>query len=1357
MLGSLVVWNFSANTVAAQKSEEISENLGTLPTEYNPRDEFALTQGGTNGLWNYGYSTSDADNTLNLFNEATDADTISSGCTSPFERWRIANAETIPQIARHNPAVTCANIPSNALFIHPGKNNQRAVFRFNAPTSGTFQITGTFQKQALSATSDLKIIKNGGLPGESVLYTGVIGAVYQQTFNFTATIAAGDKIDFSVGDDGDNTWQGDGASIAVTIGQPTTVCLTAPANLQVNLPAENSPSDVQSVNTNAQLVGDAAYTNTGKVGRAFELDGNGDYVRIEDNAAQRPATAVTAEGWFKFDNASGIVSLISKPVRNSALNSYTLYLESGQLRGLVGNASQFTRALSNFAPQTGVWHHLAFTYDLSGGVSTLKLYANGVEVTSGVDGTANLPLFYDANPYPLLIGADFENNAPGFTLDGQADEVSVYGRALSQTEIFNLVKQGNFGKCSPVKCAESQQGLVSWFKGEGNALDTKGNNNGTNNGAAFSTGRVGQAFDFNGNAGNFVSAGTTLLNAGAADFAVEFWIQTSNNRLEQIISKRNGCTSGEPPFFSVRKLPDGRLSVEFDNAVGQQVLFNSTFAITDGAFHHIAVQRSGNAVQLYIDGILNNSATGAAAINLTNNGQFSIGGSGCAGIDGTQTFTGKIDEVSVYNRALTQTEIQSVFYAGGDGKCNSTACVQTPNNLVSWYAGEQNALDSRSNNHGILQNGATFQIGKVGQGIKFDGANDYLEIPDSPSLKPQTLTVETWVKFDSLTSTVTGGAPAGYQNIIFKKNSRAPGSGFEGGYSLVKNPDNKLGFGFNSAGGATDFANSTTAVQAGQWYHVVGTHDGTNIRLYINGQLEGAGAATFPIDYGTTPLYLGTAQVPFSGYFNGVLDETSIYNRAISAAEAASIYNANSSGKCKPVATNPAANQIAWFSGDGDTRDFLGLNPNGILHGDANFKVGRVGQSFNFDGTGDYVEIADDADHRPANITVEGWFKANSLSGAPHFVSKPLRDTNSNSYVVWYQDGQMRGGHGNSAGGFDTLFTGFSPNPGTWYHFAYTIDDGADTHRFFVNGVQIASAGTSLPISYDTTAPYPLLIGGELDNNTLGSFLNGQADEVSLYSRALSASEIAAISDAGTAGKLKAKPTAVNFQRNAKTKANLAPTAVQLSDASVNFAQVTTAGITSQNNLDLGLLPKLPSGAIFTGLAYDISTTAVYQSGAADDVQVCFNVPALQTFNFADLRILHLENGVWFDRTASGNVSPNLCTNDLTLLSPFAIVQVAPTSANTSVAGRVTDVLGNGLRNVSVALTNSQGAIVYAKTNNFGRYSFNDVAAGQLYTVGVLSKRYTFGVSSQVVSVQEAVDNVDFTANETDFDDPLNK
>jgi hypothetical protein len=226
-------------------------------------------------------------------------------------------------------------------------------------------------------------------------------------------------------------------------------------------------------------------------------------------------------------------------------------------------------------------------------------------------------------------------------------------------------------------------------------------------------------------------------------------------------------------------------------------------------------------------------------------------------------------------------------------------------------------------------------------------------------------------------------------------------------------------------------------------------------------------------------------------------------------------------------------------------------------------------------------------------------------------------------------------------------------------------------------------------------------------------------------------------------------PPSVTRSKGSKNAFLLPPASVQLSDATVTFANLTSSGTVSENGIDLGFLPKLPSNVQFTGLAYDISTTASYQQGTADDVQVCFNLPSLAALNFANLRILHLENGAWVNRTASGNTSPNLCTDNLTSLSPFVIVQaLAPTAANVSITGRVADASGRAIGGVSVTLTDSQGRSFYARTNNFGRYSFGNVGAGDVYIVSVSSTRYSFPVSSQAVNVQESVENIDFTASQ---------
>lgn len=239
---------------------------------------------------------------------------------------------------------------------------------------------------------------------------------------------------------------------------------------------------------------------------------------------------------------------------------------------------------------------------------------------------------------------------------------------------------------------------------------------------------------------------------------------------------------------------------------------------------------------------------------------------------------------------------------GPASRLEAQTCVPPPPGLVGWWAGNGNAQDLVAANNGVLAGDAGFATAIAGQGFKFDGFGDYVEIPDSPALKPAHVTTEAWVRFDSLDTPIVSqfGAP-GLQYIIFKKNSRT--FNFEA-YALRKERVagvDRLAFSvanINGLGG-NNVARSTTPIVVGQFYHVVGTYDGSRVRLYVNGVLEGESAIAVTVDYGSRPIFLGTSgETVFDGKLNGVVDEASIYNRALDPSEVAALHAAGSAGKC---------------------------------------------------------------------------------------------------------------------------------------------------------------------------------------------------------------------------------------------------------------------------------------------------------------------------------------------------------------------------------------------------------------------------------------------------------------------------
>lgn len=219
-------------------------------------------------------------------------------------------------------------------------------------------------------------------------------------------------------------------------------------------------------------------------------------------------------------------------------------------------------------------------------------------------------------------------------------------------------------------------------------------------------------------------------------------------------------------------------------------------------------------------------------------------------------------------------------------------CVAPPNGLVGWWSGDGNANDLAAGNSGVLQNGAAFATGKVSQGFRFDGLNDFVSAPHSAALDlTGDLTIDAWINPTLI---------AGDQREIATKRSLDDN---DVTYAFFLKPTGALSFTSRNNGGSFIDADSIATIPLNQFTHVAVTIQGTTLTFYINGVASTtlAYSAVRPSTTDDVTIGIVNINVPpgLSHPFNGIVDEVEIFNRALSAMEIHDIFSAGSAGKCK--------------------------------------------------------------------------------------------------------------------------------------------------------------------------------------------------------------------------------------------------------------------------------------------------------------------------------------------------------------------------------------------------------------------------------------------------------------------------
>lgn len=369
-------------------------------------------------------------------------------------------------------------------------------------------------------------------------------------------------------------------------------------------------------------------------------------------------------------------------IKITSLPSYRNWIA---LLGQQGSSAEHWLLNSNGSTQLGVWNGAQCSPNLSGYIGTwvhVALVHDGYNLKCYVNKTlvSTVAATYNFTSTALSLGdGRFYNNEQDF--DGLLDDVRVYNRALTAAEISQIYT-GSVAPSGMVLRYSFDDPTVVWSQMKVTDMSTKANDGSLVSIPTVTTGKIGQAFNFSNTYLNEITTSNQYSNP--QNFSIGAWFRTSSASGRKIIGFENLKKDAGGSYDRHLYMGwDGKIHFGVYNG-GQQIIHSLT-TLTDGVWHQVlgTHDAAGNTA-LYVDGVLQSSMVSGAE---NYSGYWRIGGfsNGWSYMNGNGYFTGSIDDVRVYNRALNATEAKDLFEAGVSSGMANFTCVLgcTFNNLLN--------------------------------------------------------------------------------------------------------------------------------------------------------------------------------------------------------------------------------------------------------------------------------------------------------------------------------------------------------------------------------------------------------------------------------------------------------------------------------------------------------------------------------------------------------------------------------------------------------------------------------------------------------------------------------------------------
>lgn len=617
----------------------------------------------------------------------------------------------------------------------------------------------------------------------------------------------------------------------------------------------------------------------GKVGQGLLFDGVDDNVNLDNPSALQSLTDFSMAAWIYVDSDRGAsVDYIVSQYDGGGIadGDFLWYVDTNDT--MVVNIDGATAAVTSSALTENEWHYVTLTVD---GDNRIDLYVDGTLNVSDTAIGTTAPYLHNVND--LKIGSMHAGTNNPF--QGIIDEVRIYNTVITAAQIQSLYKQGqsdevNAGASQAQGTGRLDSGLAGYWKlddGSGTSAtdsSTNGNNGTVPN--SWTTGQIGGAVSFDGTTVMTVAAGTGVIDA-KQDVTLSAWVypRTVGSYKGWFYKGVSGCDEGTAKYMFENNI-SGHLTLWMGGSA-----LGSTTTLATNQWQHIVATNNASGSAIYVNGVLVKSGAALPApASSSEDWTFNK----CNRIDAN------MDEIRIYNRALSADEISQLY------RLNVPTGTETGLKGYWSFNGKDlsgtTAYDrSGAGNTGTLTNGPAVTEGRLGQGLSFDGTNDYVNIPDSTSLSPTAaMTVSFWT---NITSSISSQCRSFLAKNASGQRSWALTATTSGGVVFyVATNTNDTGT-YGSTGGGL--------IAQNQWAYVTAVFDGAGsgnadrAKIYVNGvQSNVTFTGTIPASLTDTSQAVRFGESAMScTALPGYLDEVRIYNRALTEAEIKSLYNAS--------------------------------------------------------------------------------------------------------------------------------------------------------------------------------------------------------------------------------------------------------------------------------------------------------------------------------------------------------------------------------------------------------------------------------------------------------------------------------